>query len=239
VQWDPGSRKLVGGIGTRPGQGIEQRRLAGVGIPHQSHRRHRAALAQGAPLGTLPTHPGQAAFQLIDSGAQEAAIAFELGFTRAAQANTPFLALQMGPAAHQASRQMAQLGQFHLQLALEGTRTLGKNVEDEPGPVQHPTLDQRLQIALLAGRQGMIDQHQTGARLLHHGPDFLGLAGADEIFRLRAGAMPPHARNYLGTGRAGQLLEFGMGGSIARANVQAHQHATGIDYGAFEHERPL
>ena len=44
---------------------------------------------------------------------------------------------------------MAQLGQLHLQLALEGARPLGEDVKDQTGAVQHATLEVALKITLL------------------------------------------------------------------------------------------
>ena len=45
---------------------------------------------------------------------QQSAVGFELSFTRASQANTTFLAFQMGPAPDQTRRQVPQLGQLNL-----------------------------------------------------------------------------------------------------------------------------
>jgi hypothetical protein len=59
---------------------------------------------------------------------QKTTVGFELGFTRATQTNPAFLSFKVGPATHQARRQVTQLRQLNLQLTLMGTRTLGKNI---------------------------------------------------------------------------------------------------------------
>ena len=68
---------------------------------------------------------------LVTAAANQAAISFELGFTRASQADTALLPLQVGPAPDQARRHMLQLGQFDLQFTLMGAGPLGKNVQDQ------------------------------------------------------------------------------------------------------------
>jgi hypothetical protein len=50
--------------------------------------------------------------------AEQTTVGFELGFARAAQSDPALLPLQVGPAANQARRQMFELSQFDLQLAL-------------------------------------------------------------------------------------------------------------------------
>jgi len=80
---------------------------------------------------------------------------------------------------------MAQLRQLHLQLAFETARPLGKDIQDQAGTIQNPALQQRLQIAFLAGRQGVIENDQFRPAAPCRIPDFLGLAAADEQARIR------------------------------------------------------
>ena len=54
---------------------------------------------------------------------------------------------------------MLQLRQFHLELALEAAGALREDVENQTVAVEHAPLDQLLEIALLAGRQGVVDQN--------------------------------------------------------------------------------
>src|SRR3546814_1169401 len=79
--------------------------------------------------------------KLLDALLQQPAVGFQLGFTRAAQADrAAALALQVGPAAHQARGHVAQLGQFDLQLALGAARALREDVEDQAGAIDHAPL---------------------------------------------------------------------------------------------------
>src|SRR5690606_41703288 len=72
--------------------------------------------------------------------AQQPAVGFQLGFTRAAQTNTALLPFQVGPAAHQSGGLVFQLGQFYLQLTFVGTGALGKNIQNQAGTVEYPGL---------------------------------------------------------------------------------------------------
>ena len=80
---------------------------------------------------------------------------------------------------------MPQLGKFHLQLALVRTGPLREDVEDQPGTIQDPALEFALQIALLAGRQRMIEDSDFTALRLDRGADLLELAAADVQPRVR------------------------------------------------------
>jgi len=59
-----------------------------------------------ATLVALLAHLVQAGGNGLDSHPQQAAVRFQLGFTRAAQANTAFLPLKVGPATNQPCRQV-------------------------------------------------------------------------------------------------------------------------------------
>ena len=144
-----------------------------------------------------------------------------------AQTDTALLPLQMGPAAHQAGGEVTQLGQFDLELALEGARPLGKDVEDQTGAVDHPTLKQTLQVALLGRGQGMIEDDQVGRGGRDQVLEFVGLARADEEPRVGAGAAPGQGADHLGTGRAGEQVELLTLVRLSRAaQVQLDQDCT-------------
>ena len=64
-------------------------------------------------------------------------------------ADAPALALEVGPAAHQARRHVAKLRQFHLQLAFEGARALREDVEYQPRAIDDPAFQGTFEIALL------------------------------------------------------------------------------------------
>jgi hypothetical protein len=84
---------------------------------------------------------------------------------------------------------MAQLRQFHLELAFEAARPLGEDIQNQASAIHHAALQEGFQVALLARRQGMVEQGQFRSVFLNRRPNFLGLAAADEQARIRPAAM--------------------------------------------------
>ncbi len=117
---------------------------------------------------------------------------------------------------------MPELGEFHLQLALEGARPLGEDVQDQAGPVQHPALEQPFQITLLAGTQAMVEEHQFGIFGRYPFPDLLGLARPDEILAGRRLAPRRHGAQHPGTrgpGEFGELVRIVAVGIVRQEDV--------------------
>ncbi|MNC24696.1 hypothetical protein D3C75_727610 [compost metagenome] len=157
---------------------------------------------------TLAADLLQARLDLAQAYPQQAAVGFQLGFTRAAQADTAFLPLKVSPAAHQPRAHVLELGQFDLQLAFMGTRPLGEDIEDQPGTVEHTTLEHTFEVALLTGREGVIENHQVYLFGMDQVVQLFDLATANQVFGGRL--MPCHRdqRDDVGTGRQCQLLKL-------------------------------
>ena len=84
------------------------------------------------PAGiALPRQLLEPRAQRADALGDQAAVGLQLGLARTAQADAALLTLEMGPAAHQAGRQMRQLRELDLQLALEAARALRKYVQNQ------------------------------------------------------------------------------------------------------------
>ena len=217
-------KQLVGRIGARFGQRVEQRGFAGIGIAHQGNAQQLATTA-----GT--TLHGALALQLLESAlehghplAQQTAVGFQLGFTRATQTDPAFLSSQVSPATHQAGGQMFQLGQLDLQLAFVGLGTQGKNIEDQGISINHAAGKDFFQIALLAGTQFVIENHNIGLLLTHGGGDFFRLALAGVGGGIRRLALAADDAQYPRTGTGGQQLELRqLLGMVAITKVQLHQ----------------
>lgn len=203
-----GGEQLVGGIHLGGGERIEQGRFAGVGIADQGDRRDIRALAPASSLLALAADLLQALLDLADAHAQQASVGFQLGLTRTAQADTAFLPFEVGPAAYQPRAHVLQLRQFHLQLAFVGTCALGEDVEDQPGPVEYAALERSLEVALLAGRQGVVENHQLDVFGLDQVVQLLDLATADKIFGARLVAGDADECHRFRAGRTHQLLEL-------------------------------
>src|SRR6185369_11132517 len=138
---------LVGREDTGMGQGIEQSRLAGIGVADQRNVERVATPARFALHTTLARKPRQALLEQLDPIAEQAAVSFKLLFAGSAHADTAPLALQVSPAPHQASREMFKLGQFNLQFALGTGSTQREDIENQAGAVDDATFEFAFEIA--------------------------------------------------------------------------------------------
>ena len=79
---------------------------------------------------------------------------------------------------------MAQLREFHLQLAFAAARVLREDVENEHRAVDDRHRNDLLEIAALAGTQIVEDEQQIGLALSRARRDLGGLAAADQKRRI-------------------------------------------------------
>ncbi len=103
---------------------------------------------------------------------------------------------------------MPQLRQLDLQLALVAVRTLGEDIQDQAGTVDHPALQEPFQVALLARAQRMVDEDQVGTAGVGRSLDLVQLAAADQGRRIRSVQARSDRRGDAGPSRAGQITEF-------------------------------
>ena len=103
---------------------------------------------------------------------------------------------------------MLELRELDLQLAFESARALREDVEDQAAAIQHAAGELFLEVALLARRQRVIDDHEVGAELGDALADFLDLAGAEEEARLGHLARDRHDLEHLRARGARQRGEF-------------------------------
>ena len=218
--------KLVGSVGARLGQRIEQGGLARVGVAHERDGKRLAPLALAALRLALALDFGQALLGALDGLANHAAVQLNLRFAgAAARAYAALLALQVAPAAHQARGQVLQAGQLHLQLALVAAGALREDVQNDQRAVIDGQPDGLFQIALLHGRERLIEQHLLCAMLNGQHADFLGLAAAHEQGGIGRAPLAGDARHGVQARRGGQqaqLLQIGI--EMRLAKVHAHQH---------------
>ena len=197
-------KQLVCRIDARASQGIEQRGFTRVGITNQGDIEHIAAAARLALHTALPGQFLQPILQQLDPPPQQAAIGFELLFTRAAQTDPAALTLKVGPAAHQPGGQMFKLRQFNLQLALGTGGTQGKDVENQAVTIHHPAFQGAFQVTLLHRRQRVVENHQLRLGGRNHGGYFIHLAFSSEALGIRAVALATHFGNNQTTRRRSQ-----------------------------------
>ena len=87
--------------------------------------------------------------------------------------------------------EVPELRELDLELAFEAAGALREDVENEAVAVEHAPPDQFLEIALLAGRERVIEEHDVRATRDRCVTNLLCLAGADEQPRIRPRAAVP------------------------------------------------
>src|SRR6266581_182333 len=98
------------------------------------------------------------------------------------------LALEVGPAAHQARRQVLELRQLDLQLALAGLRPLREDLEDQLGAVHHAPVQFFFQVSSLGGRELVVEHHDGGVQLGRGPPDLFDFPFTG--IKTRIGSLP-------------------------------------------------
>ena len=95
--------ELVGGVGLRARELIEERRLSGVRVAHERNRQTVAPLARTALRAALALELLELFAKLLHANADHAAVEFDLLFARApGLAEAASLTLQVRPPAHEA-----------------------------------------------------------------------------------------------------------------------------------------
>src|SRR5690606_26475661 len=181
---------------------------AGVRVADDRQRRHvrtHPVLAvHGAPAVDLL----QALLELQDALADQAPVGLELRLTGTAQADAALLPFEVRPSAHEARRQVPELRQLHLQLALETQRALREDVEDQAVAVEHAAPQAPLEVALLRRGEGRTRDDELRALLAHQLLQLLELAPPDEVTRVRMPARAHDLADDLGSRRRRQLGKF-------------------------------
>ena len=128
---------LILGGDRGPGQAVEQRRLARVGVADDGHDRERHALAACAMQAARLDDHGQFLADRRDALIDQTAVGFDLRFARAAEETVAAaLAFKMGPGAHQPAFLVGEMRKLHLQTAFSRQRTLAENFENETRAIE-------------------------------------------------------------------------------------------------------
>ena len=179
------------------GQPVQQRRLPGVGVPGDRHRRHRVAPRAGRAASRARSHPGRSRRAACEIRvADPPPVGLDLGLAGtagadAAAAGDPATGLpgqRLAPAA-QPRQHVLQLGELDLGLALPAPGVLGEDVQDQRGPVDDLDLDHAPPAcASWLGRQLAVADDGVGAGRRHDLAQLHGLARADVGGRVRLAA---------------------------------------------------
>ena len=164
------------------GEGVEQRRLAGVGVADDRDRGQPTALALLALEVAGAVELLEVAIELADPPQDAPAVDLEPRLA-AAEAHADAAALLGEPgrrAAAQSGQAIAQQGQLDLRATFERVGVLGEDVEDHRRAVDRRAAEQALQVVLLGRGQLVVEHDGVGVDGEAQLAQFLGLALADE-----------------------------------------------------------
>ena len=179
-----------------------------VGVAHQSHG--DGAVLFSPPVNDAPggLHVLQLLLQTGNPPPDVPPVRFQLGFAGASGTDAAAQPGQGRTLSPQPWQQIAQLSKLHLQLALLAAGTLGENVQNQGGAVDHPDLAGFFQVADLGGSQLPVEDQQIHilllaglGRLLHH-------AGANTGGGVRGRPFLGQGEDRLRARGAGQLLQL-------------------------------
>ncbi len=193
------------------GQAVEQRRLAGVGVPDE---RELAVAAPGAAAalqrpGAL--HLAQVRLQPVHAPHQAPAVDLELRLARPPGPDATGLLAQRAAPAAQPGQPVAQQRQLDLGLALGAAGVLGEDVEDHRGAVDGGAAEDLLEVPLLGRRQLVVEDDRVRVERAAQRGDLLRLPPTDEGGRVGRVAPLHHAPDHVGAGavdQLGQLVEL-------------------------------
>ncbi len=169
---------LVLGEYARPRDAIEEGGLARVRIAHDRDDRIGHAGAAGAMQRPCLHHPREVFLDALDALFQHAAIEFDLGFARATEeAESRRAGAPSASTAHEAALLIGEMSSSTCSVPL-GWPHVGRRSPDQPRPIENLAVPGLLQIALLNGRYGVVDNHETDVAVLHEVADLLHLARA-------------------------------------------------------------
>jgi hypothetical protein len=135
------------------------------------------------------------------------------------------LALQVGPAAYQSRREVLQLGQFDLEFSFMALGTQCEDVQNQAAAIDHPAFEGALQVALLTGRQVMIEHHDVSFVKPQRITDLGHLALAGKHGRVGACPLAGYDGQRLRAGAADQQSELGKAlGVVALAEIELNQY---------------
>ncbi len=200
--------QLVGRQFLSPGQLIEQRALAGVGVADERDRHSVGPRGNFALFAT--EHFVEVGLQLDDPPLDEPAVGFELLLARPAHAHAGLDPRQVGPHPFEPRQRVFELGEFDRQPGFVRLGSRRENIEDHLGAIEHLDVERHLEIANLRRREIVVEDDHAGIGGPHHSLELLELTLAEisgYVGRVAALGESTHDLRPGGFGEAGQLLE--------------------------------
>src|SRR5438874_2347588 len=196
----------------RAGEHVEQGRLPRIRVSDNGRRLQLGSTATGPLLMALVPHLFDLPVEVAHPPANPASLDLDLLLAKtAAGPHSPpppaHLAV-VGVRADQPWQEVVESGCLHLQAPLMGAGMLGEYLEDDLGAIEHPGLDLELEVALLAGTQVLIADHEVERALELHVPQRLDLAHPDEMRGVDVGSPLHVGSDNFGTRGPGEVGEL-------------------------------
>ena len=225
-----GREELVARDRRGPGEAVEERGLAGVGVADQGDHGIGDALAGGTMQPARALDPVERALQAVDADANLAPVGLDLGLARPAhEAKAAALAFQVRPGPHQAAPLVAKGGEFDLEPALTGAGPRREDFEDERGAVDDLAVPRAFEIALLDRGERPIHDDQSQVVRGHDVRHRLHAPGTEQGGRprlLHGHDVGLHDIEIDGVGEAHRLDEATLGLPRALARVPGRRRAS-------------
>ena len=208
-EWVECGKELV--LGQRPGlgQAIEQRALARIGVADDGDHRQAGPFARRALAGAMTADSFYLALQGGDARPNQPSVDFDLSLTcTAADADAADLALEVGPGAGQPGQQILEPREMDLDAALVRSRTLGEDVQDEQGAIDHTHAQDLFHRFLGAGWQLIVADDQVGRMLDGQLARLIQLAAPEIGARVRMIQALRHSADDVRASGARQLIEL-------------------------------
>ncbi len=155
----------VGRHGVLVRHAVEQRGLAGVGVADERDGRDRALLPPLPELRPALAHLIDLTLNRLDADANTTTIGFEFRFTGATRADAATEARQCRPAPGEARKQVLELRELDLPLALTRARAAREDVENQLRPIDDLALEFLLELTKLSRRELVVEDHEVHVSL--------------------------------------------------------------------------
>ena len=130
-------------------EGVEQRGLSRIRVPHQRHRCHRNRFAPLPLLCPDAAHIFDLLFDMPDAAKDLSPVGFQLSFARSTSADAAAELRHFHAAPRQPREHVFELGQFHLRLTFTSAGVPREDIENQLRAIDDARVDHALDVALL------------------------------------------------------------------------------------------
>ena len=127
--------------------------------------------------------------------------------TALAAAGSAF-AVEVSPHPCESRQRVLHPCEFDLQACFLRLRAFGENIENHLLAIDHAEVGEFFPLALLRGRETIVDDDHIAVMRASEAHDFIGLAGAAEQFLVHVAAAGEHRIDHLDAQRLDQLAEL-------------------------------